>query len=100
MNFSAVIKGIVYLVQYFFTPTPQQTALKNFAGEAWSFLAYCAAYPRAAQLETTAEAVILSLGATVVTDPTTGHITSVTPPADAGGSPNGTNRGGLMPPGT
>jgi hypothetical protein len=102
MNFQAVFKGIGYLIQYFVSPTPQQIAIKAFAGEALPFLKYLAAYPRAKQLEDSATAVAISFGAQVHVDQATGHIISVDPPApiDAGGRPTaGANRGGLMPPG-
>lgn len=80
MNFSAVFKGIGYLIQYFVSPTPQQLAIKAFADEALPFLKYVAAYPRAKQLEDAGSAVAVSFGATVHVDPASGHLISVDPP--------------------
>jgi len=97
MNFNAVFKGISYLIQYFIAPTPQQIAIKAFADEAWPFLQYCAAYPRARQLENAANTVAVSFGATVHLDPGSGHVISVEPPHTS--STRDGVGGHLMPPG-
>lgn len=83
MNFGAIVKGIGYLIQYFVAPTPQMVAVKSFAGEAWPFLQYVAAYPRARQLENSATALAASFGAMVHLDPATGHVITIDPPKDA-----------------
>lgn len=54
--------------------------------------------------ESAVGAVAQAFNFTLAHDPATGHITAITPPPatnlSSDGRPSGTNRGGLMPPGT
>lgn len=84
----------------FFLRTPKERVEIDFAEKGNAALTDILALPSVKALLASVPPLIEAEGWTTVKDAATGEVVEIMPPVQAGGRPSGTNRGGLMPPGT
>lgn len=86
----------------FFLRTPKERVEIDFAKKGNVALTDILALPSVKALLAAVPPLIEAEGWTTVKDAATGAVVAISPPepVQVGGRPSGTNRGGLMPPGT